>query len=135
MGHRPARLLAWPDRALALVLATRLVPLLAAPVTLYLVATRRPAAEQGFYFVLINVQALAALIELGAGTIVVQFLSHESPGLASAADGALGGDAMAVGRAIGVVRQALRWYLAAGAILLLAVPAGLAAFGSEAHRT
>ena len=75
--ERPWLRLPWPDRTLALVLGTRLIPLLAAPVTLYLVATRRSAVEQGFYFVLVNVQALASLVELGVGTIVVQFISHE----------------------------------------------------------
>ena len=62
----------WPDRGLGLVLATRLLSVLAGPVTLYLVATQRSLAEQGFFFVLVNVQALASLVELGAGTIVVQ---------------------------------------------------------------
>ena len=116
-----------------LVLLTRLVPLLAAPATLYLVATRWPADEQGFYFILVNVQALAPLIELGAGSIVVQFVSHESPALAWGARGALMGDAGAVSRVLSLVREGWRWYSGAAFVLLLALPVGLAAFGARAR--
>jgi len=126
--------MAWPDRTLALVLATRLIPLLAAPVTLYLVATRRSAVEQGFYFVLVNVQALASLVELGVGTIVVQFISHESPSLHWRADGALDGEPAALARALAVVRQGWQWYGRLGALLTLAIPLGAVAFAGAAAR-
>ena len=126
--------MAWPDRTLALVLGTRLVPLLAAPVTLYLVATRRSPVEQGFYFVLVNVQALASLVELGVGTIVVQFISHESPSLHWRADGALDGDSASVARALAVVRQGWQWYGRLAALLTLAIPLGAVAFAGAAAR-
>ncbi len=66
------------DLAVAFVLLTRLSLLLAAPVTLWLVATRRPPAEQGVFFILWNLQALTQLMELGVGTLMVQVASHES---------------------------------------------------------
>jgi hypothetical protein len=132
MKHGPGW---WPDRRLGLVLATRMLSVLAGPVTLYLVATRRSLAEQGFFFVLVNVQALASLVELGAGTIVVQFISHESPSLRWRRDGGLEGEAVAVGRALGVVRQGWRWYGSLAALLLLAVPLGIGAFGAAAARS
>jgi hypothetical protein len=125
---------AWPDRTLALVLGTRLIPLLAAPVTLYLVATRRSAVEQGFYFVLVNVQALASLVELGVGTIVVQFISHESPSLRWGANGALEGEPAALARALAVVRQGWQWYGRLALFLLLAIPVGAALFAEAARR-
>jgi hypothetical protein len=123
-----------PDRTLALVLATRLIPLLAAPVTLYLVATRRSPVEQGFYFVLVNVQALASLVELGVGTILVQFISHESPSLRWRADGALDGEPAALSRALAVVRQGWQWYGRLAALLTLAIPLGAVAFAGAAAR-
>jgi hypothetical protein len=132
LAKRPR--LAWPDHSLALVLGTRLLQLLAAPITLYLVATRRSAVEQGFYFVLINVQALASLVELGAGTIVVQFISHESESLRWTAAGALEGDGAALARALAVVRQGWRWYGWLAVLVLLAIPIGAVAFASAATR-
>ncbi|MFL5619254.1 MAG: hypothetical protein ACJ79A_12785 [Gemmatimonadaceae bacterium] len=125
----------WPDRRLGLVLSTRLLSVLAGPVTLYLVATRRSLSEQGFFFVLVNVQALTSLVELGAGTIVVQFISHESPSLRWRRDGALEGEYAAVARALEVVRQGWRWYGSLAALLLLALPLGIVSFGASAARS
>src|SRR5215213_9580519 len=107
----------WPDRRLGLVLSTRLL------------------SVQGFFFVLVNVQALTSLVELGAGTIVVQFISHESPSLHWRRDGALEGESVAVARALGVVRQGWRWYGSLAVLLLLALPLGLRAFGAAAARS
>ncbi len=98
------------DRAVVLVLLTRLVPLLAAPLTLWLVATRRPLSEQGPYFVFWNTQALTQLMELGIGGLIVQFASHESTGLAWAERGGLAGDPAAIERMRRLVRQGRRWY-------------------------
>src|SRR4051812_40776518 len=117
-GWRDRWRAARPERALVLVLLTRLVPLLAAPVTLYLVATRWPPDEQGYYFILVNVQALASLIELGAGSIVVQFVSHESPLLTWGPRGKLDGDAGALARVTALVREGWAWYGGAAVILL-----------------
>ena len=75
--------------AVRLVFLSRLVPLIAAPLTLWLLATRRPTEEQGLYFIFINVQAVAQLAEIGIGTLLVQFISHESAGVTWLADGTL----------------------------------------------
>jgi len=61
-----------------LVLLSRVIALASAPVTLILVAALRSPAEQGFYFVFVNVQALAVLFELGVGSMLVQFAAHAS---------------------------------------------------------
>ena len=86
------------EPAVGAVLLTRLLPVLAAPATMWLVATRRPLAEQGFYVILQNVQALAQLAELGLGALVVQFVAHESPTLGWADDGGLIGKATTLDR-------------------------------------
>lgn len=113
-----------PDRVVVLVLLTRLVPLLGAPVTLWLVATRRPIAEQGLYFVFWNVQALTQLMELGVGSMLVQFASHESEALTWDSRGAPRGDQDAVRRLQSLLRAGIRWYLRVGVVLLLVGGAG-----------
>ena len=80
------------DAGVRATAAARLIALGGAPVTLYLAATRLPPAAQGYYFVAVNVVALAQLFELGLGTIVVQFASHEWPRLRWGPGGGLGGD-------------------------------------------
>ena len=115
-----------PDAAVSLVLMSRLVPLLSAPVTLYLVAVHAAPAEQGFYFIFLNVQAIAALLEIGVGTMVVQFASHESPNLSWGASGQLRGAPDAIARIGHVVNGAWRWYAAvAVALFALLAPLGL----------
>jgi hypothetical protein len=121
MSTTPLRAATTPlDRGVALVLLTRLVPLLAAPVTLWLVATQRPLAEQGLYFIFWNAQALTQLMELGMGGLVVQFASHEAPFLAWDARGGLSGDEGARTRMHDLVREGRRWYgMVALALLVL----------------
>lgn len=107
--------------AIRIVFLSRLVPLLAAPVTLWLVATRRPVTEQGLYFIFINVQAVAQLAEIGIGTLLVQFISHESPKLAWSEGGDVTGDKSAVQRVDAVIARAFWWYrrLALGFLLVV----------------
>ena len=50
-----------PDPRVRVVLATRLITVAAAPVTLLLVLTRLVPAEQGLYFIFVNVLALSQL--------------------------------------------------------------------------
>jgi hypothetical protein len=98
------------DSGVRIVLLTRLVSLLAAPITLFLVATKRSVAEQGLYFIYWNVQALAQLMEAGVGSLIVQFSSHESLSLSWNERGALTGDAAAVRRVYQVARESTQWY-------------------------
>jgi hypothetical protein len=112
------------DRAVGIVLLTRLVPLIAAPITLLLVATKRSIAEQGLYFIYWNVQALSQLMEVGIGSLIVQFASHESTFLSWSERGALTGDVAAKQRLYGVVREGLQWY---GKIALVMLAVGASA--------
>jgi hypothetical protein len=113
-----------PEPAVVLVLLTRLVPLLGAPVTLWLVATRRPIAEQGLYFIFWNVQALTQLMELGVGSMLVHFASHEAGVLSWDATGALMGERDAEHRIRSMLRTSVGWYLRVGVALLLVAGAG-----------
>jgi len=115
----------WPkpnlrlEPAVALVMLTRLALWLAAPVTLWLVATRRPVAEQGLYFIFWNIQALTQLMELGVGTLIVQFASHESPFLRWNSRGGLEGDQAASLRIREVLRDGRGWFGRVGLGLML----------------
>ena len=57
----------------------RVLSLLAAPLTLYLLVTRQPVSARGFYLIAINIVTLAQLFETGMGTMVVQFATHVRP--------------------------------------------------------
>ena len=109
--------------------------LVGAPVSLYLAATRLPPRLQGYYFVGVNIVALAQLFELGLGTIIVQFASHEWPRLRWGARGGLEGDPIAKDAVNALLLAALRWYAwAAIGLFVLAGGGGLLAFGSAFGR-
>ncbi len=111
---------------------SRLIALGGAPITLYLAATRLPANEQGWYFVAINIVAFAQVCELGLGTIIVQFASHEWPRLRWGRGGGLEGDPSARDSIAALLVTAARWYGAAAvAIFAIAGIGGALIFGSN----
>jgi hypothetical protein len=121
-----------PLQLVTLVLFSRLVPLVAAPVTLWLIATQRSIAEQGAYFIFINTQAIAQTVEIGIGTLLVQFISHESAGLTWDVGGALGGDADSKRRVETILEVASRWYGRLAVVFAaIAIPLGLGLFATR----
>ncbi len=124
-----------PDPRVRVVLATRLITVAAAPVTLLLVLTRLVPAEQGLYFIFVNVLALSQLFETGVGSLVVQYASHEFSHVRWGAKGSFDAPDSAVLRLRWILRRLLRWYcLAAIVLVAVAVPLGLALFTAEVKR-
>jgi hypothetical protein len=112
------------DAGVRATASTRAIALVGAPISIYFAATRLPPQAQGLYFVAINVIALAQLFEIGLGTIVVQFASHEWPRLRWTDDGGLDGDPYARHAVSVLVRAALSWYGAAAVALLVVAGGG-----------
>ncbi len=113
-----------PDAGVRATAAARLVALAGAPVSLWLAATQLPAALQGYYFVGVVIVALGQLFELGLGTIIVQFASHEWPQLRWGARGGLEGDATARDTVAALLHTAVRWYGAAALVLFAVAGVG-----------
>lgn len=111
------------DAGVRATVISRAIALAGAPVTLYLAATRLPPGQQGWYFVAINIVAFAQLCELGLGTIIVQFASHEWPRLHWGGSGGLEGDPGARDSVAALLVTATRWF--GGAALALFAIAGL----------
>ena len=96
--------------------------------SLPLIARRLTVAEQGFYYTFASIVAAKVFFELGLGTVLTQYVSHERAGLAWAA-GTLVGDQKAKERLGSLLRICLKWYAGASALMLLAVlPAGIVFF-------
>ena len=121
--HRRLRSLV-ADAGVRATATTRIIALVGAPVSIYLAATRLAPRAQGYYFVAVNVIALAQLFELGLGTIVVQFVSHEWPRLRWSAGGGLEGEPVALATVHLILRSARQWYATAALILSVVAGAG-----------
>lgn len=130
----PAPRAVGPDSPVMLVLLTRAVQLAAAPVTLWMIATRRPLAEQGLYFILWNAQALTQLLELGVGNLLVHIAGHESVRLTLTQGGSVTGDEGARGRLLGALADAQRWYSRFASWFLVLAGAGGALIFQPAAR-
>ncbi len=76
------------DPSVRWLAGARIVALLAAPFSLYLLVTRQPLSARGFYLIAINVVALGQLFETGMGTLVVQFAARARPSERGALRGA-----------------------------------------------
>jgi hypothetical protein len=111
------------DAGVRATATTRAIALVGAPISIYLAATRLAPQQQGLYFVAVNVIALAQLFEIGLGSIVVQFASHEWPRLHWTSGGGLDGESQARDAITAVLRSALRWYGVA-ALVLVAIAGG-----------
>ncbi len=124
------------DAGVRATVTSRAIALGGAPVTLYLVATRLVPNDQGWYFVAINIVAFAQLCELGLGTIIVQFASHEWPRLRWARSGGLEGDPSARDSIAALLVAATRWFGTAALVLfVVAGVGGVLIFGGTAVRS
>ncbi|MFO0807408.1 MAG: hypothetical protein U0746_02160 [Gemmataceae bacterium] len=113
------------DRAVGYTLAGSGLARLAGPLQLLIVAGSLDKAEQGVYYSFANLLGLQVFFDLGIGTVLVQFVSHERAGLEWNDAGQLIGDPTAKGRMAAVLRLAIKWYgVAAMLVALMVVPAG-----------
>lgn len=107
------------DQAVSFGILTRIWSLGAGPLTALLIATRFTPEIQGYYYTFANILTLQLLLDLGFGTVILQFVSHEWSKLNLNEDGNIVGDEDALFRLISIARMAMKWYLAAAAILVL----------------
>src|SRR5579862_5483845 len=83
------------DRAVGYTVIAKGWAALSGAVSLVLLTRFLSAAEQGFYFVFVDILALQLFFELGLSTVVMQFASHERARLEWTSEGRLEGDTRA----------------------------------------
>lgn len=112
------------DRAVFFGLSARLWGLCSGPVTAILVAVTFTPEVQGFYFTFGTIVALQVFIELGLGTVIIQFASHEWSKLSLDASGRIAGDRASLSRLVSIAKFASKWYLAGAVLLVIGLGAG-----------
>jgi hypothetical protein len=122
------------DKAIFFVLAGRGITLLSQPITLLLIGRFLSPSEQGFYFTFANIVFISILLELGLGTIITQFASHEFAHLHWMPSRRLGGEEVSLARILSLARKAIIWYLVMStAFALIVIPLGIVFFESDAQ--
>ena len=119
------------DRAVFFAISGKIWTMVAGLLTTLLIASFFPPELQGYYYTFFSVQALQVFAELGLGTVISAYASHEWAKLAFDAQGRVTGDPDALSRLTSLGRFALRWYLAAGAaVAIFLTLGGFVFFGS-----
>lgn len=120
------------DRAVFFAIMGKLWSMGAGLITTLLIALLFSPKLQGYYYTFISLLAFQVFAELGLGTVLTSFASHEWAKLAIDQQGRITGDEDALSRLTSLGSFALRWYLAAGvAMTLIFAIGGLYFFGAS----
>ena len=126
--------LAGIDRAVVYGILSVVRGLVSGPVTILLVASRFTPELQGYYYTFASLLALQVFVDLGLGTVIVQFASHEWAELGFDERGRIVGSAQALSRLVSLGQVALRWYAVAGGIVAVGLgAAGYVFFSQKSH--
>lgn len=120
------------DRAVVYGILSVIRGLISGPVTVLLIAARFTPELQGFYYTFASLLALQVFVDLGLGTVIIQFASHEWAQLRFDEDGRVIGSATALSRLVSLGQVALRWYMVAGIIVTVGLGVAGYIFFSQA---
>jgi len=112
------------DRAVLFAITGKIWNLPAGLITALLIAAFFSPEVQGYYYTFSSVLAFQIFAELGLGTVLTYYASHEWSRLAVDQHGRVTGNAAALSRLTSLARFALKWYLVAGAVTTLVLAVG-----------
>jgi O-antigen/teichoic acid export membrane protein len=112
------------DRAVFFGVLAKIWALCSGSVTLLLIMARFNPEVQGYYYTFGTIVALEVFVELGLGTVIIQFASHEWAHLRLDASGSIAGDERALSRLASIARIATVWYAVGAVLLMLGLPIG-----------
>ncbi len=117
------------DKAIAYVLLSKGWNIVSGVIILLLISKYLTMEEQGYYFTFSSILALQILFELGFGTVVIQFISHETPNLmfSKTSNGlTVTGDEVSLSRFHAIIKLVLKWYAVVAFLITIVVfPVGL----------
>ncbi|MEE9910675.1 MAG: hypothetical protein K4571_03025 [Deltaproteobacteria bacterium] len=112
------------SRAVLYGLLSKIWGLATGPVSFLLIATYFTPEIQGYYYTFLTLLALQTFVELGIGTVIQQFASHEWAKLKLDAAGQITGDPAALSRLSSIARVGIKWFGIGGAVLAVALSIG-----------
>ena len=120
------------DKAIGFTVLARVTGMIMMPVTLLLIVEFLTPQEQGYYYTFGSLLGLTMFFDLGLSNVLLLFASHEKPHLNWDAGGVLVGDQEAEARVSYLLRIGLKWFGAAGVLMIVVLfPVGLYFFWSQ----
>ena len=98
------------DRAICYGAAMKIWLLGTGPVIVYLITKKMSPEIQGIHYTFASITALGAFFELGLGTMLTQFVSHEWSGLRFTNGNRIEGEGPNLDRLAGLTRFSAYWY-------------------------
>ena len=123
------------DKAVLYGFLAKIWSLVAGPITAILIATKFTPELQGYYYTFASLLALQVFVELGLGTVIVQFASHEWSKLGFDSSGRIVGDAIALSRLVSIANIVFKWYFVGAIIISIGLGAGGFFFFSQEAET
>jgi len=118
------------DRATGYAIGARGFSAISGSVTVLFIARYFSLELQGFYYTFGSVLTFQTFLELGFGTLIQQFASHEWAHLSLGENGEIVGDDRARRRLGSLARFSFRWYAIAGFIAVIGLSLGGVAYFS-----
>ena len=112
------------DRAVFFAILSRFSAMIIGLLTAYLIANFFSPRNQGFYYTFLSLLALQTFAELGLGSVIRSFASHEWERLRFNDKGLIIGDKNAKSRLISLARFAMKWYFAISLLTSIALSIG-----------
>jgi len=119
------------DRAVLYGIFTNLWLIIAGPVTMFFIVTYFTSELQGYYYTFNSMLALRVFVELGLGTVIISFASHEWSKLSFDNNGHIVGDTNALSRLVSLGRIVFKWYFIGGFVVLIGLGFGGYLFFSQ----
>jgi len=98
--------------------------IIAGPITMLMIISHFSSELQGYYYTFNNIIALRVFVELGLGTVIISFASHEWAKLSLDGNGNIEGDVTALSRLVSLGRLVFKWYFVGGFIALIGLGLG-----------
>ncbi len=112
------------DRTVFFGVLTKIWGVITAPLTMLLIILKFTPEYQGYYYAFNSLLVLQVFVELGLGTVILQFASHEWVKLKLDNNGGITGDKEALSRLMSLADITIKWFLVGGVIVAFGLGIG-----------
>jgi O-antigen/teichoic acid export membrane protein len=112
------------DRSVFYSISTKLWTIISGPLSIFLVVSFFTKVQQGYYYTFASILALQIFVEMGIGSVIQQFSSHEWAHLQFDKDGNIIGNKESLSRLVSIAKISFKWFFFGGVIAIIGLSIG-----------